>query len=404
MARGTCLMDLDILLGAQVPPLRDGEPLCLSPTLLRAWSTRTQQVDTGEAAALAVLHRTDPAHSPATFSHALGELFLPAGGRRRRSRGRGRARPGTAALAPDPAPRKRPADAELGLSKRTRRSGTRAELEPEPEPEPVPTAAPAAPRTTAHQRVSAHVVSRACERCVRDGRPEWLLPLRTLLESGAVSATLCPPLLPALCLAAPRERRVLPLLCAFVRHAAEIAEAQLLGILALALRHRRALLDTAAAADADADAVAAGGGGAGTAASEEVAGWEELIDVIIRVPRNDVFLLQVLRPLALPDCVQLLQRLLQLLATHAQSWRADGIPSVAQVVAWLNVLIDAHFSQLLVHAPAHALLSRLGKLARRHVQLCSATKILKGHVDQASSRSGLPARPPADYSVELLTL
>ena len=65
--------------------------------------------------------------------------------------------------------------------------------------------------------------------------------------------------------------------------------------------------------------------------------------MIIRVPRNDVFLLQVLRPLALPDCVQLLQRLLQLLATHAQSWRADGIPSVAQVVAWLNVLIDAHF-------------------------------------------------------------
>ena len=110
-------MSIDLLLGAQVPPLRDGEPLCLSPTLLRAWSTRTQQVDTGEAAALAVLHRTDPAHSPATFSHALGELFLPAGGRRRRSRGRGRARPGTAALAPDAAPRKRPADAELGLSK-----------------------------------------------------------------------------------------------------------------------------------------------------------------------------------------------------------------------------------------------------------------------------------------------
>ena len=213
-------MSIDLLLGAQVPPLRDGEPLCLSPTLLRAWSTRTQQVDTGEAAALAVLHRTDPAHSPATFSHALGELFLPAGGRRRRSRGRGRARPGTAALAPDAAPRKRPADAELGLSKRTRRSATRAELEPEPEPEPeLPTAAPAAPRTTAHQRVSAHVVSRACERCVRDGRPEWLLPLRTLLESGAVSATLCPPLLPALCLAAPRERRCCrscALLCAML--------------------------------------------------------------------------------------------------------------------------------------------------------------------------------------------
>ena len=403
MARGTCLMDLDILLGAQVPPLRDGEPLCLSPTLLRAWSTRTQQVDTGEAAALAVLHRTDPAHSPATFSHALGELFLPAGGRRRRSRGRGRARPGTAALAPDAAPRKRPADAELGLSKRTRRSATRAELEPEPEPEPVPTAAPAAPRTTrtsgcrptsCRGRASGACVTAARSGCCRCAR----------CSSPARSARRCARRCFPRCAWRRRARGVLPLLCAFVRHAAEIAEAQLLGILALALRHRRALLDTAAAADADVDAVAAGGGGAGTAASEEVAGWEELIDVIIRVPRNDVFLLQVLRPLALPDCVQLLQRLLQLLATHAQSWRADGIPSVAQVVAWLNVLIDAHFSQLLVHAPAHALLSRLGKLARRHVQLCSATKILKGHVDQASSRSGLPARPPADYSVELLTL
>ena len=44
------------------------------------------------------------------------------------------------------------------------------------------------------------------------------------------------------------------------------------------------------------------------------------------------------------------------------------MPELSQVLDWLNVLLDAHFSQLLLHVPAHALLKRLATYAGRHAQ------------------------------------
>ena len=44
---------------------------------------------------------------------------------------------------------------------------------------------------------------------------------------------------------------------------------------------------------------------------------------------------------------------------------------ISQVLDWLNVLLDAHFSQLLLHVPAHALLKRLATYAGRHAQQVS---------------------------------
>ena len=62
------------------------------------------------------------------------------------------------------------------------------------------------------------------------------------------------------------------------------------------------------------------------------------------------------------------------------------------------------FSQLLMHVPAHPLLQRLGKLARRHVQVCSALKGLQGYVGMAAARSSLPSRPLPPYSVDYVDL
>ena len=157
--------------------------------------------------------------------------------------------------------------------------------------------------------------------------------------------------------------------------------------------------------------------------------------------------LQALRSLPLDDTVSLLQRLLALLSRYfalhaadeapggsggggggggatltatrslsagcngcngsaaAAAAAASGTPSLNQIVGWLNVLIDAHFARLLMHAPCHGLLHSLNGLARRHVKACSSLKGLKGYLKQATESA--PGgngwtRPVPQYSIELL--
>ena len=158
----------------------------------------------------------------------------------------------------------------------------------------------------------------------------------------------------------------------------------------------------------------------------------QLLDRLIGAPRNDVFLLQALRSLPLDDTVSLLQRLLTLLSRYfaplateggvgavpsssalaasrslsaGSAAAASGAPSLSQIVGWLNVLIDAHFSRLLIHAPCHGLLHSLNGLARRHVKACSSLKGLKGYLMQATESApggNGRTRPVPQYSQELL--
>lgn len=109
------------------------------------------------------------------------------------------------------------------------------------------------------------------------------------------------------------------------------------------------------------------------------------------------------------DTLSLLQRLVALLSRYFASPGEGGAdrdgPSLAQIVGWSNVLLDAHFSQLLMHTPGHALLHGLNGLARRHVKACSSLKGLKGYLSQATSKAALTyTRPVPQYSVEALEL
>ena len=304
-----------------------------------------------------------------------------------------------------------------------------------------------------HSRVSVHFVFQVCAHCLRFGTDEWLPPLRPLLVSGA-AASCTDLLLPALC-----ERRALAPLLLFLHHTSAVTEEHLVRILELALRERQAA--AAAAKDAlarqaalavapkpkprivpfgarapteeVASASAARAAAQAVAAAEaEARGWDQLLDRLIGAPRNDVFLLQALRSLPLDDTVSLLQRLLTLLSRYfaplateggvgavpsssalaasrslsaGSAAAASGAPSLSQIVGWLNVLIDAHFSRLLIHAPCHGLLHSLNGLARRHVKACSSLKGLKGYLMQATESApggNGRTRPVPQYSQELL--
>ena len=92
-------------------------------------------------------------------------------------------------------------------------------------------------------------------------------------------------------------------------------------------------------------------------------------------------------------------------AAAAAGAGGGGAPNLTQIVGWLNVLIDAHFTRLLMHRPCHGLLTSLSDLSRRHVKTCAALKSLKGYLKQTTHvRSAQPARPVAQYSVERIDL
>ena len=280
-----------------------------------------------------------------------------------------------------------------------------------------------------------------CTHCLDKRDDAWLdAPLRPLLMCGAASA--CAELLvPALC-----ERRALEPLGLYLQHAPALSDTHLVAVLELTLDerqkaagHARAAKEAAAAqasaprkakklvpfgakapsAAEDAEAAAA----VAAEAAEDAQGWDKLLDRLIGAPRNDIFLLQALRSLPLDAALSLLQRLLALLSRYfaeaaaaavAAAGSGDaaggaaggeaGAPSLAQIVGWLNVLIDAHFARFLMHAPCHPLVERLNGLARRHVKACASLKTLKGYLKQASLRSAQPAAPVAQYSVEALDL
>ena len=245
--------------------------------------------------------------------------------------------------------------------------------------------------------VSAGFVRSVCDRCVREGSAEWLRLLKPLIEAGLLPAgAQDPSLIQALC-----AERELDMLLAYVRHASDLDAANLLLLLRLALR------------EGTREREAEGLGGDPTRDNETTGvadGWRTLLDLLICAPRNDVFLLEALRWLSPSDALLLLARLSDLFQAFASAWRlgsdgkSDGwrTPAISQLVGWTNVLLDAHASQLLMHAPAHEPLRALGKLARRHVQLCTAMKGLKGYLGQATLKHQQPMRPIPDYSVEIL--
>jgi hypothetical protein len=421
------------LLGAFAPLPPNGRPRPLDGALLGAWRARAERGDAHEEAQLALLLREKPPHTPASFERALLDYLKMLGYEKRLSGDGGHVRAAAGVATPSGKRRKGEVLADgatpNGVSgepstKKARREAAGAEAaraesmaeSPAPARQAVlangdggagPVKKKASPRG-----ISAHFVAHVCARCLGEKSTEWLQPLRLLMSCGAVTAAVHPQLLPALC-----EARALPLLLDFLRYASDLHENQLVQLLQITLREVRANQDLKASAAAEAAAVKAkpmrpfGSLAAEAAVAEAAAAddgqWDHLLDQLIRAPRNDVLLLQALGALSLPDCVGLLGRLLQLLTRYLGSWELEGtdVPELSQVLDWLNVLLDAHFSQLLLHVPAHALLKRLATFAGRHAQQCASLNTVHGHLALASSRGSLPTRPPLpDYSVELLHL
>jgi hypothetical protein len=322
--------------------------------------------------------------------------------------------------------------------------------------------------------------------------------LRSLLAAGAVSATAAPDVIPALCAAAAarpakatgKERRgfspvtALELLCDALLYVADVPEATLARLFSFFLRGlpqpdlaalwqrasagATAALTAAAVSAADGSSSSRSRGSAKSGASASSAtsssslvsrleaadggalGLVHLTGLLVRAPRNDVFMEAALGALPPDDVVALLACLRRLLAFHeAYTPAAAGardalgaaelataasaaagaaapaataaagpvsacllpvLPSYGQVLDWVRMAIDAHFARVVLlvkgepRGPLAALLRDLVAAVDGAVALCDGVAALKGAVGHVAARRPLPRPPRPSYAVEHLAL
>ena len=139
---------------------------------------------------------------------------------------------------------------------------------------------------------------------------------------------------------------------------------------------------------------------------------KKMLGLIISRPRHDATLLRALRALATDHVTSLLQFLLGIMerwgfegaqereikgadeetgastAAAVQGQRAQHTPSLAQVLDWTMLLLDAHLARLVVIPSCHGLLRRWVVVVERHEQLALLLAPLKGVLAQLSKDTG----------------
>lgn len=292
-------------------------------------------------------------------------------------------------------------------------------------------------------------VSALVARCLEDCDLGLWSPLRRLLRTRRVSASANPELLPVLI----REGQI-ELLEECLRCVSDISEADLVGILRFVTcranvddlrdfvrgKFRRSHEQPHAPTSDDTICAAA---------------VEHFVALLVRAPRNDVFMQRALRKLSAPEVVVLLtvlNRLLHKYAEHfldvpsiarggaggaekqkskrgrSKSSSGEGdaeagtgmevlwhgatpktkVPALGQVIDWARMLIDAHFSQLVLLAKGDAQLRdrvmELQTLVAEEVGLCEAVSGLRGQLAHVLNKEPLPVAPVPGYSIDVLDI
>ena len=81
------------------------------------------------------------------------------------------------------------------------------------------------------------------------------------------------------------------------------------------------------------------------------------------------------------------------------------VPSLAQTAEWLSLLIDSHFSTLILTPSAHPLLGSLRAALTDHLSICRSASALKGFLTVLTQRTALVSRPETgEYHVEVFHL
>ncbi|XP_062853016.1 nucleolar protein 11-like [Trichomycterus rosablanca] len=131
-----------------------------------------------------------------------------------------------------------------------------------------------------------------------------------------------------------------------------------------------------------------------------------LLNEVLQTPYSDNLLLPHLKDLSVPQVILLLQYLkfLYLKYSHgAQSQiRVLRTPDVTQIMDWVCLLLDAHFTVLVLAPEAKGLLSSLHKFVRSQVKLYSELGKIEGSLEVL--KTSKQSKEIGQYSIEVVEL
>ncbi|KAG9277463.1 nucleolar protein 11 [Astyanax mexicanus] len=131
-----------------------------------------------------------------------------------------------------------------------------------------------------------------------------------------------------------------------------------------------------------------------------------LINEVLQTPYSDNLLLPHLKDLTVPQVILLLQYLRFLYLKYSQDVhsqiRALRKPAVTQVMDWVCLLLDAHFTVLVLAPEAKDLLSSLHMFVRSQVKLYSELGKIEGSLE--ALKKSKKSKEIGQYSIEVIEL
>ncbi|XP_072414963.1 nucleolar protein 11-like [Chiloscyllium punctatum] len=131
-----------------------------------------------------------------------------------------------------------------------------------------------------------------------------------------------------------------------------------------------------------------------------------LLNEILLSRYSESFLLPLLKDLSVPQVMLFLQYIQYLYAKHCETVNiklpGTRIPTVNQVLDWISLLLDAHFTMLVMATEAHELITHLHKFIRSQVRFYSQLSKIEGslqnlHLLKSQKNDGL-------YSIEVIEI
>lgn len=282
--------------------------------------------------------------------------------------------------------------------------------------DPVATPTPAALRTRFAQHVakvgsiaglSSYAMERTLAGCMRDRSGVVADIVEALLRTDRVSAVWCPQLVPTLL-----EWHNLALLDAAMQHLRDLPDEQL-------VQCARYLIGRRHDRDVEAYVVAAEQRHKADATVRLVrrvdgadAPADAFMHLIVSAPCTDTLLLEHLRALSMAEVLVLLDYLKQWLVRYngasGHAPNPDGglrVPTLAQVIDWTALTLDAHLAMLILADDCHAVLADLAQLVQQHVAQCDAMQELRQlllRLEQPTRASREAWTAIGTYCIELL--
>ncbi|KAG8445958.1 hypothetical protein GDO86_013722 [Hymenochirus boettgeri] len=124
-------------------------------------------------------------------------------------------------------------------------------------------------------------------------------------------------------------------------------------------------------------------------------------------PYNETFLIPHLKGLSSDQIIQLLKYMyyLFLKCSHNVEINLLGtqIPSFTQIIDWVSLLLDAHFTSVVMWPEAKKMLIKLQRLVRSQMKVYSELNKIEGYLTELQELK-MGNRQCADYSIEVFEL